>query len=282
LVTIITHDKDTGKTDIRSYSRKGKEFTTCKNINDELLTYYKDSKYYGQNIVFDGEVCIIDPITGKEDWNAAVSEAKRKNHTMMNPRYTIFDFLTLDEFSGIQISHDYTWRRDTMIRNFFGMKQDKFKYLNIIFATPYTESKFNRLLTDFVESDQWEGLIFRKMNVPYRAGRTTDLIKFKLFKDSEYRVLDVEFTEKPMLDKDGKMQLVNCVGALTFELENGSICKVGTGLSDEQRIEWFNNPSLIVGKQIQVKYKEQTKNADGTWSLQFPVLVHVFDEDRDF
>jgi DNA ligase-1 len=154
--------------------------------------------------------------------------------------------------------------------------------LNIIFATPYTESKVDRLITDFVESEQWEGLIFRKMNVPYRAGRTTDLIKFKLFKDAEYRVVDVEFTEKPMLNESGKMELKKCVGALKVELENGSICGVGTGLSDEQRIEWFNNPALIIGKQVQVKYKELTKNSDNTWSLQFPVLLHVFEEDRDF
>jgi DNA ligase-1 len=284
LITIITHDKNTGKTDIRSYSRKGKEFTTCGNINNELLEYYKQSKYYGQNLVFDGEVCIIDG-AGKEDWNRAVSEAKKKNHTMANPRYTIFDFLTLDEFSGVSVSRDYTFRRDQMIRNFFGLSMEKFKYLNIIFATPYTKEKRDILIRDFVETEKWEGLIFRRIDVPYRAGRTTDLIKFKLFKDAEYRVIDLEYTEKPIL-VGGKMVETKCVGALVFELENGSICKVGTGMSDEQRLAWYRNPSSIIGKQIQVKYKEKTKQIgtdnNEVWSLLFPVLVHVFEEDRDF
>jgi len=280
LITIIKYIAETDSVEIKSYSRKGKEFTTCKNINDELLKYYMQSKYYKQNVVFDGEVCIIDPITGKEDWNRAVSEAKKKNHTMINPKYFIFDFLTLDEFSGIKPSHDYTFRRDQMFRNFFGLNQEKFQYLNITFATPYSEEKFNKLIKDFVEPEKWEGLILRK-NCSYKSGRSTDLLKFKLFKDAEYRVIDIEITEKPMLI-NGIMQDTKCVGALVIELENGNTCKVGTGLSDEQRITWYNQPSAIIGKEIQVKYKELTKNSDQTWSLQFPVLLHVFEEDRDF
>ena len=283
LITIITYND--GNIEIKSYSRKGKEFTTCKNINDELLEYYKQSKYFGKNIVFDGEVCIIDP-DGKENWNRAVSEAKKKNYTMVNPKYFIFDFLSLDEFSGITQSRNYSFRRDQMFRNFFGLdSMKKFKYLNITFATQYSQEKFDKLCKEYVETDLWEGLILRK-DVSYKSGRSTDLIKFKLFKDAEYRVLDVEITEKPMLNAEGKMELTKCVGALTFKLENNSICKVGTGMSDEQRLEWYYNPSLIVGKQIMVKYKEKTKmlNADNeeVWSLQFPVLLHVFEEDRDF
>lgn len=283
LITIITYND--GNIEIKSYSRKGKEFTTCKNINDELLEYYKQSKYFGKNIVFDGEVCIIDP-DGKENWNRAVSEAKKKNYTMVNPKYFIFDFLSLDEFSGITQSRNYSFRRDQMFRNFFGLdSMKKFKYLNITFATQYSQEKFDKLCKEYVETDLWEGLILRK-DVSYKSGRSTDLIKFKLFKDAEYRVLDIEITEKPMLNDEGKMELTKCVGALTFKLENNSICKVGTGMSDEQRLEWYYNPSLIIGKQILVKYKEKTKmlNADNeeVWSLQFPVLLHVFEEDRDF
>lgn len=285
LITIITYNPLTKTTDIKSYSRTGKEFTTCKNINTELLSYYQNSKYFGQNLVFDGEVCIIDA-NGKEDWNRAVSEAKKKNHTMVNPKYFIFDFLLLDEFSGIKPSRDYSFRRDQMFRNFFGLdSMQKFKYLNITFATPYTEDRFNKLKEVYVETDLWEGLIFRK-DCSYKSGRSTDLLKYKLFKDAEYRVIDIEITEKPMLNSEGKMVQTKCVGALVIKLENNSICKVGTGLSDEQRLNWFYNPSEIIGKQILVKYKEKTKilnsNNEEEWSLQFPVLLHVFEEDRDF
>lgn len=73
----------------------------------------------------------------------------------------------------------------------------------------------------------------------------------------------------------------DCVGALIFEFKGNKV-KVGSGLSDKQRLEWYKYPEKIVGKQIQVKFKEETTNANGTISLQFPVLKYVFDEVRAF
>lgn len=281
LVIILQFNKATNKVEAKAFSRKGIEFTTCDKVKEELIKYYNQSKYFGQDVVFDGECCLVDK-DGKEDWNGIISEIKRKNFTMQNPKYIIFDFLTLDEFSGLKASHDYMWRRDKMLRLFFGFNEkQKFDYLDVIFTVPYTEEGKEKLIKQYVETDKWEGLIFRK-NTSYKSGRSKDLIKFKLFRDAEYRVIDVEKTEKPMLNAEGKMEMVKCVGSLVFNLEDGTVCKVGSGLSDEQRIEFYNNPSEIIGKQIQVKYKERTKNADGTSSLQFPTLVHIFEEDRDF
>ena len=278
LITIITHDKKTNFTEIKSYSRKGKEFTTCSKINNELMEYYLKSKYFGQNVVFDGEVCIVDS-TGKEDWNRAVSEAKKKNYTMHNPKYVIFDFLTLDEFSGLTISHDYTFRRDQMIRNFFGVNQKKFNYLDIIFATKYSDDKFQRLVHDFVETEKWEGLIFRK-DCSYKPGRSTDLLKFKLFKDAEFIVEDITVTTKPML-VNGVMEQTECMGAVVITYKGNKV-QVGSGWTDEQRLEFFKNPNKIIGKQIQVKYKDETINNDKTVSLQFPVVTAIFEDKRDF
>lgn len=278
LITVITHDEKSNITEIKSYSRKGKEFTTCSKINEELMEYYKKSKYFGKNVVFDGEVCIVDE-NGKEDWNRAVSEAKKKNYTMHNPKYVIFDFLTLDEFSGVTVSRNYTFRRDQMIRNFFGIDQKKFKYLDIIFATRYSDDKFQRLVHDFVETEKWEGLIFRK-DCSYKPGRSTDLLKFKLFKDAEFIVEDITVTTKPML-VNGVMEQTECMGAVVITYKGNKV-QVGSGWTDEQRLEFYHNPTKIIGKQIQVKYKEETVNNDGTVSLQFPVVTAVFEDKRDF
>ena len=82
-------------------------------------------------------------------------------------------------------------------------------------------------------------------------------------------------------ESTGLMEDTKCVGALIIEYKGNQV-NVGSGLDDKQRIEWYNNPNLIIGKQIQVKYKEESRNADGTVSLQFPILKHVFEEERDF
>ena len=38
---------------------------------------------------------------------------------------------------------------------------------------------------------------------------------------------------------------------------------------------YWNNPNEIIGKIVTVKYKEETQNKDGSYSLQFPVFQAV-------
>lgn len=40
----------------------------------------------------------------------------------------------------------------------------------------------------------------------------------------------------------------------------GHVQRVGTGINEEQSISWFDDPSLIVGKTIQVNFKEETNH----------------------
>jgi ATP-dependent DNA ligase len=43
-------------------------------------------------MVFDGEVCIVDE-NGVEDFQGIMKEIKRKDHTIKNPKYKVFDYL---------------------------------------------------------------------------------------------------------------------------------------------------------------------------------------------
>ena len=46
----------------------------------------------------------------KENFNLLMREVTRKNHTIDNPRYCIFDILTLDEFEGRKESPEFSKR----------------------------------------------------------------------------------------------------------------------------------------------------------------------------
>ena len=61
----------------------------------------------------------------------------------------------------------------------------------------------------------------------------------------------------------------------------GNEVGVGSGFSDEQRNHFWNHPDEIVGHIIKVKYKEQTKNKEGSESLQFPVFISIRDDKDD-
>ena len=72
------------------------------------------------------------------------------------------------------------------------------------------------------------------------------------------------------------------IGSLICSAIEGNItynCKVGSGLSDEDRYFWILHPDQIVGKIIEVAYfsLSQDKNAQGTntYSLRFPRFKRI-------
>ena len=79
--------------DVKFYSRGGNEFLTLDNVKKDIL------KLNLNNVVLDGELCIVDK-NGDEDFQSVMKEINRKNHTIENPLFQVFDFLTLDEFNS--------------------------------------------------------------------------------------------------------------------------------------------------------------------------------------
>ena len=71
------------------------------------------------------------------------------------------------------------------------------------------------------------------------------------------------------------------LGALVCEYKGNEV-RVGTGFSDEKRREIWVDPDNVIGKIISVKYKEETKNKNGSVSIQFPVFEAVrFDKNEE-
>ena len=82
----------------------------------------------------------------------------------------------------------------------------------------------------------------------------------------DLRVVDV-------VEGDGRLK--GTLGALVVEFK-GNTVNVGSGYSDRQRTEIWNNREDIIGRIIEVKYKEITKDKNtGLESLQFPVFVQI-------
>src|SRR5690606_32411934 len=95
-----------------------------------------------------------------------------------------------------------------------------------------------------IEERGGEGLMLRKPNSRYIAGRSDTLLKVKSFLDSEARVIG---------HQAGTGKHKGRLGALLVELPNGTRFKVGTGLSDAER----NDPPAV-GEIVTVRYQELT------------------------
>lgn len=265
--------KENDKTTITFLSRSGKEFTTLDNVKPALVWYLCDLP--NGDYVTDGELCKVDK-NGDEDFQAIVKEIKRKDYTIADPCYQMFDFCTLDEFNGVSKSENFAKRLERMQQMILGNRFNEIKLLKQELIK--SQNDFDRW-TKYVEDGNWEGFMLRK-DVPFETGRTKNLLKVKKFDDMEFIVEDLEIAE--MTTTEPGIGNVTYTGVKSLLVEyKGNIVHVGSGLTKEQRIAWKEDPKKIVGKTITVQYFEETKNQNGTFSLRFPILKCVYDGKRD-
>lgn len=255
--------------DVTFLSRSGKEFTTLSNLIEPIKSFIKEEGEW----ILDGECCIMEG--ENENFNLLMREVTRKNHTIENPRYNIFDILTLNEFNGLSISPNFEMRYNKLKMLYTQCKSPSLSILNQERIT--TQEDFDRW-TGYVDENQWEGFMLRK-DVPYKSGRSKDLLKVKKFLDAEYIVEDV-ITGKVSYNENGTKEY-DAVTALIID-HKGTKVQVGSGLSKEQRLNWYDNPQDIIGKIATIQYFEESINKkDNSLSLRFPVLKFVYDSGRD-
>lgn len=264
-VTII----DTFENTIIFKSRQGKEFKTLDNLKNPLMSVFRNctpGKY-----VIDGEMCIVDG-NGDEHFNWIMREITRKNHTIKNPHYKIFDILTYDQFMGMEESAIFSIRYNILKDIFIDCEWYSVLQQELITC----QEDFDRW-SKYVSDYGWEGFMLRKNEI-YKSGRTKDLLKVKKFQDNEYIVEDVVLGKATY--NEGGSKEYDVVSALVIS-HKGNRVEVGSGLSKEQRINWYINPNEIIGKTITVQYFEETTNKNNDMiSLRFPVLKYVYENGR--
>ena len=252
------------------YSRAGHEFMTLSRAADEVR------KIPG-TFVLDGEVCLVDK-NGTEDFQGVMKQIKKKDFTMPNPMYLLFDMLTLDEFDseGVLCETPLSDRlnRITEALNSPGVNGGILKKVNQVQMNDETFGE----LTAQAASLGWEGIMIRR-DVAYVGKRSSDLLKVKKFYDDEYIVLEAHMG--PIRWVEGGVEVErDCLSYVVIE-HKGHRVRVGSGFSKEQRDNYYKNPAGIIGKTVCVKYFEETHNQLGGISLRFPTIKHIYEGSRD-
>jgi DNA ligase-1 len=250
------------------FSRAGNEFLTLKNLDAEIISLGL------KNMVIDGEICMMDE-NGNENFQGIIKEIKRKDHTIENPFFYMFDILTMEEFVNKEGTTPFSIRNVQLDNLFFERE-----YKNI----GYLEQKTlldERMLTHYIglaKENGWEGLMLRK-DAPYQGKRSNDVLKVKQFYDAEYIVVDIENAVNRVI-VDGREVEEMMMRNVVIE-HKGSRVQVGSGFNHEQKRYYFEHPEEIIGKQITVQYFETTKNDKGTESLRFPTVKAIYENGRD-
>ena len=259
---IIRKEQD----EITAYSRQGNEFTTLQKVIDEV------SKIPG-DFVLDGEICLMDE-NGNEHFQGLMKEIKRKNHTIKNPKYVIFDFLTLEEFDTKQ----GTATLEDRYINLQGCDLTETDTLSLLEQHPVeSDEQLADMIAD-ADENGYEGIMLRS-NTGYEGKRSKNLLKCKKFFDAEYKVQSVDFDSHRVI-REGKEVVVPML-AQAYITHKGYEVAVGSGWNQEQRIKYHANPELLIGKTITVQYFEETKNQEGGISLRFPTVKHVYENGRN-
>jgi DNA ligase-1 len=251
------------------FSRAGNEFMTLKNLDAEIISLGL------KNMVIDGEICMLDA-NGNENFQGIIKEIKRKDHTIENPFFYMFDLLTMEEFINKEGTTPFSVRNVQLDNLFF---QREFNHIDYL---PQTILLDERMLTYHAvqaKENGWEGLMLRK-DAPYQGKRSNDVLKVKQFYDAEYVVVDVENAVNRVI-VDGKEVEEMMMRNVVIE-HKGNRVQVGSGFSHEQKRFYFENPNEILGKQITVQYFEETKNQNGGISLRFPTVKAIYENGRDY
>lgn len=256
-----------GNGNVNFFSRAGKPFLTLDSLKPSI------QKLGLTNMVLDGEICMTDK-DGNEDFQGIIKEIKRKDHTIENPVYFMFDLLTQKEFDD-KISETILSDRLTTLRSYV-LEGDKF--IKVLDQKLGSDNHLENMM-EISKNEGWEGLMLRK-DTTYQGKRSNDILKVKKFFDDEYVVVDLENAVNRVI-VEGKEVDELMLKNVVIE-HKGNRVQVGSGFSHEQKRYFFKNPNEILGKTITVQYFEETTDQNGEHSLRFPVMKGIYETVRDF
>jgi DNA ligase-1 len=243
--------------DVKFYSRNGKEFHTLDKVKNEIL------RLGLSDCVLDGELCLQNE-EGSDDFQGVLKQIQRKDHTIPNPKYWVFDFLTLEEFetgSSTQILSARQLRAATALDG--STMVSRLKQALIGSEDDLVRAKEESKL------GSWEGLIARR-DVDYEGERTKNMLKLKEFHDAEYMVKEAIMGPQRVIVNGHEVE-EEVLSAVIIE-HRGCPVQVGSGFSLDERRKYYKSPEEIVGSTITVQYFEETIDQQGNRSLRFPVF----------
>jgi len=248
------------------WSRQGNEFDTLSKVISEI------EKLGMKDMVLDGEICLTDD-NGNEDFQGIMKQIRRKDHTIENPKYLVFDIIEGSSFRSKSGNKSYTSRHAELNAYLYNAKEKGFNHLEIVTQSTIADEKHYIEMMENADQNGWEGLILRKADVGYEGKRSKNMLKCKSFKDAEYKVIDLEFGPFRLIENG--LEITKDVLSNVVIEHKGNKVSVGSGFTIDEREHFKKYPNDILNKIITVKYFQETQNQNGTLSLRFPTVKAI-------
>ena len=244
-------------------SRQGKEFKGLQHIIDDI-----EKLPNHENFFFNGELMRknTDNISDDQNFQIGTGIINSENEDKSCIYFNIYEVLPIEEFEKGESKLTYKNRRHDVLNPLsiaiYRAGLENISVMPIIYEGT-DKSKIKELLKEF-DSKGFEGLMLNK-DTKWKNKRNNGILKVKSFKHADILCKDV-------VEGDGKYK--GTLGLIKCDYK-GYELGVGSGFTDEQRDYYWNNKEEIIGKIVQIKYKCETKNKQGSLSVQFPIFEIV-------
>jgi len=256
---LAIYDADTDA--VTMYSRNGKQFHNFTHIEKEIVDTLASK--FEESMVLDGEMV-------SSSFQALMKQVHRKDNVeATDAKFALFDVLTLKEFKQGK-SKLGCWDRHQQLQDLLAdAKADSNMFVvdkvECDFDTDEGQKIFKEYNATAIEKG-FEGIMIKDRNAPYECKRSHYMLKAKPFIEVS---LEVVSTEEGTGRNTGKLGALICEGT-----DDGKFIKVnvGSGLTDDNRDEFWASKDKLIGQIVEVRADAITKNqdADNEWSLRFP------------
>lgn len=258
--TLIKYTED----GIEAYSRNGLKMEGL----EDFLGKIKDSLPF-KNMIYDGELLTQKTYKDSKEGYKAISKIARTKG-LKNPDdlcFHCFDNVPYDEFLEGTSKKDYIGRRMDLEQI---IETNYIKVVKSLGLFTVDSSDLHTLLDKIVE-DGGEGLMINQLDSKYETKRSTGILKMKKFHSCDLLCTGVE---------EGTGNFKGMLGSIVCNYK-GYKLNVGTGFSQHERELYWDNPELVVGKIVEIRYFEETSNSkDNGLSLRFPSWMGRIREDK--
>lgn len=256
---------------IELFSRQGQPMEGFVEVEQDMKAFLAMNKIH--NAFFDGELVAVncEDLTSAENYKIVTTIARKKG-IKSGLKYMIFDTLRYEDFIEQTCDTEYWKRRKLLERIFDNVKLDHVCLLPVLYQG-VDKSMIMKYLNEARDKHK-EGIMINLDDKPYEFKRTNNLLKVKVMQDADLKIIDVY---------EGTGKNVNKLGGIIVEfIYNGKHyqCECGSGFSDEERVDFWDNPAKIIGKIATIQFFEISKNDDGGFGLRFPVWIHRIRDDK--
>ena len=256
-VRVITIVYPNGRVD--QFSRNGKELVNFPHVKEQLA---KVAQGFTEPMVLDGEI-----MSGT--FQDLMKQIHRKSSAKANDAVlNLFDALPLSDFETGESATSQE-QRSEWLKTWFTANESALPNVIVVaqetvdLDTDAGQARYKEINLMAIDGG-YEGIMLKDPSASYKCKRSVAWLKLKPFIEVSLTVVAVE---------EGTGKNVGRLGALVCEGEDDGrriLVNVGSGFSDDQRIDYWNNRKKVVRKVSEVRADAITQNQDGTYSLRFP------------